>query len=201
MRAGARLSAQTPRPAPRARARLLRPVRTHAPARLPRPQVSFERNRALCPVTCALLDGVPRAYEHAFFSALTPGTHIIKHNGPTNKKLRVHLPLTGVEGSRMRVADGMHEAVAGSALVFDDSFEHEAWHDGREARVVLIFDVWHPDLSDEEVRFLAFLQKNKMRAEMAADEQQPQDESFYKLLADGRHLLDDDDWWVRAQSQ
>ena len=28
-----------------------------------------------------------------FFSALTPGSHILKHHGPTNKKLRVQLPL------------------------------------------------------------------------------------------------------------
>lgn len=143
---------------------------------------------------------MPRAYEHAFFSALTPGTHIIKHHGPTNKKLRVHLPLAGVGGSRMRVADGVHEARAGSALVFDDSFEHEAWHEGSETRFVLIFDVWHPDLSDEEVRFLTFLQRSKMRSEMAADQQQPAGESFYKLLADANQLLTDNEWWVKADA-
>jgi hypothetical protein len=27
----------------------------------------------------------------------------MKHHGPTNKKLRIHLPLLGVEGSKMRV--------------------------------------------------------------------------------------------------
>jgi aspartate beta-hydroxylase len=160
--------------------------------------VSFARNRALCPVTCALLEAVPRAYEHAFFSALSPGTHIIKHNGPTNKKLRIHLPLAGVRGSRLRVGGDVHEAVRGRALVFDDSFEHEAWHDGPETRLVLVFDIWHPDFSDDEVRFLNFLQKNKMRAEMAADEAQPHEESFYKLLADANQLLDGTDWWVQA---
>jgi len=36
---------------------------------------------------------------------MTPGSHIIKHNGPTNKKLRFHLPLIGVKGSRLRVGD------------------------------------------------------------------------------------------------
>jgi aspartate beta-hydroxylase len=149
-------------------------------------------------VTCGLLEQVPRAYEHAFFSALTPGTHIIKHHGPTNKKLRIHLPLAGVSGSRMRVADSVHEAEEGKVLVFDDSFEHEAWHDGAETRFVLIFDIWHPDLSDEEVRFLAFLQRSKMRAEMSMDEQQPADESFYKLLADADQLLPNADWWVRS---
>ena len=27
----------------------------------------------------------------------------------------------------------------------------EAWHEGEETRIVLIFDIWHPDLSDQEV--------------------------------------------------
>jgi hypothetical protein len=27
------------------------------------------------------------------------------HNGPTGKKLRLHLPLIGVKGARMRVGD------------------------------------------------------------------------------------------------
>jgi len=29
----------------------------------------------------------------------------MKHYGPTNKKLRFHLPLMGVKGSRMRVGN------------------------------------------------------------------------------------------------
>ena len=27
---------------------------------------------------------------------------------------------------------------------------HEAWHEGSETRIVLIVDIWHPDLSDAE---------------------------------------------------
>jgi aspartate beta-hydroxylase len=46
---------------------------------------------------------IPNNYHHAFFSALTTKSHIMKHYGPTNKKLRFHLPLMGVNGSRMRV--------------------------------------------------------------------------------------------------
>ena len=48
---------------------------------------------------------VPRNYHHCFFSALTPGAHIMPHNGPTGKKLRVHLPVLGTEGAQMRVGD------------------------------------------------------------------------------------------------
>jgi Aspartyl/Asparaginyl beta-hydroxylase len=45
-------------------------------------------------------------YGHAFFSALAAHTHIVKHHGPTNKKLRVHLSLVAAPGtSRLRVGD------------------------------------------------------------------------------------------------
>lgn len=38
----------------------------------------------------------------------------------------------------------------GKVLIFDDSFEHEVWHNGTNVRLVLIVDVWHPDLTEEE---------------------------------------------------
>ena len=38
----------------------------------------------------------------------------------------------------------------GKFLIFDDSFEHEVWHNGTSVRLVLIVDVWHPDLSEEQ---------------------------------------------------
>lgn len=38
----------------------------------------------------------------------------------------------------------------GKILIFDDSYEHEVWHNGTSVRVVFIVDVWHPDLSEEE---------------------------------------------------
>lgn len=41
--------------------------------------------------------------------------------------------------------------------MFDDSFLHEAWHDGKETRVILIADFWHPDLTNVEIKFLSFL--------------------------------------------
>jgi aspartate beta-hydroxylase len=38
----------------------------------------------------------------------------------------------------------------GQAWVFDDTIEHEAWNDADQMRVILIFDVWNPWLSDGE---------------------------------------------------
>ena len=39
---------------------------------------------------------------------------------------------------------------AGNCLVFDDYFTHEAWNRTDKERLVLIVDVWHPDLAREE---------------------------------------------------
>jgi aspartyl/asparaginyl beta-hydroxylase (cupin superfamily) len=71
------------------------------------------------------------------FSAITPGTHIIPHNGPTNKKLRVHLGIMGCEGASIRVGEETRVWQDGKVLIFDDSFEHEVTHEGRRARALL----------------------------------------------------------------
>ena len=44
-------------------------------------------------------------------------------------------------------------------MVFDDFLEHEAWNQTEADRVVLIVDLWHPDLSDTEVMLLRALHK------------------------------------------
>lgn len=38
---------------------------------------------------------------------------------------------------------------AGKCLVFDDSYEHEVWNKTEGERVLLLFDLWHPDLVEE----------------------------------------------------
>ncbi len=96
---------------------------------------------------------MPRNYKHCFFSAVTPGTHITHHNGPTGKKLRIHLPILGTEGARMRVGDEVRYLEEGKCIIFDDSFNHEAWYNGNQTRINLIVDIWHPNLTDPEVKF------------------------------------------------
>lgn len=122
--------------------------------------LKFDKNCENCPITVESLEKiVPRQYHHAFISAMNPGTHIMKHYGPTNKKLRLHLPILGAKGAKLRVGDQIKELEEGKAYIFDDSFEHEAWHNGEETRVILIADLWHPDLSQEEIKFFSLIQK------------------------------------------
>jgi len=89
-----------------------------------------------------------------FFSTLEPGSKIEPHTGYTNAHLRVHLVIKPNEGARFRVAGEWRAWKDHELLVFDDTFEHEAVNEGDDERVVLLFDIWHPDLS--EVERLAF---------------------------------------------
>jgi aspartyl/asparaginyl beta-hydroxylase (cupin superfamily) len=84
------------------------------------------------------------------FSLLRPKTRIPAHNGVTNSRLVTHLPLIIPEGCRFRVGNDIRQWVPGKAWVFDDTIEHEAWNDSERLRVVLIFDIWHPDLTPPE---------------------------------------------------
>jgi aspartate beta-hydroxylase len=58
------------------------------------------------------------------------------------------------------VGGEIHEWAYGRAVVFDDTYEHEAWNRSAKTRVVLIFDLWHPDLSSVEIAALSDLIAN-----------------------------------------
>jgi hypothetical protein len=67
---------------------------------------------------------------------------------------------------RLRVGDEVCVLQEGKCLVFDDSYEHESWNDDPEAsRICLIMDIWHPDLTKKEVKFMNFLQNAALKAE------------------------------------
>lgn len=114
-----------------------------------------EKHCAACPQTTALLESLPLVRipgrgPTAFFSRLKPGTHIPPHHGATNTRAIVHLPLVVPPDCALRVGNHTRTWEMGKALVFDDTIEHEAWNRSDRERVVLIFDVWNPYLSQEE---------------------------------------------------
>jgi aspartyl/asparaginyl beta-hydroxylase (cupin superfamily) len=115
---------------------------------------------ARCPATMAALACAPQPDQPgrtptAMFSLLQPGTHIPAHTGVSNARLVVHLPLIVPPGCRFRVGNETRAWVPGQAWVFDDTVEHEAWNDGLAARAILMFDIWHPQLSVAEQRAVA----------------------------------------------
>lgn len=112
-------------------------------------------NVAKCPKTMALLRAAPQPDQPArtptaMFSLLKPNTRIPPHTGVTNARLVVHLPLIVPDGCGFRVGNETREWMPGKAWVFDDTIEHEAWNDSDKLRVVLIFDIWHPHLTEAE---------------------------------------------------
>jgi aspartate beta-hydroxylase len=122
----------------------------------------IEENAARCPLTMSLLQKVPRPdmpgrTPAAMFSMLKPNTRIPAHVGVTNARLVVHLPLIVPEKCGFRVGNDTREWVPGKAWVFDDTIDHEAWNDSDEFRVVLIFDIWHPQLSAAERQLITQL--------------------------------------------
>jgi len=119
-------------------------------------------NCAACPITAAALDALPlsRVRAHGpevLFSVFSPGTHLLPHSGVTNTRVVGHLPLLIPDDCALRVGGEDHHWREGEVVVFDDTYEHEAWNRSSRTRVVMIFDLWNPFLTQAERAVLAEL--------------------------------------------
>jgi aspartate beta-hydroxylase len=115
----------------------------------------IEKNAERCPKTLAALEGIPlcrisNRSPSILFSQLRPGAHIPPHHGLMNARLICHLPLLVPENCWFRVGNDTRQVVEGNAWAFDDTVEHEAWNRSDRTRIILIFEVWKPELSLEE---------------------------------------------------
>lgn len=93
----------------------------------------------------------------ALFSRLAPATHIRPHHGLLNTRLICHLPLIVPGDCALRVGNETRQWHEGTLLIFDDSIEHEAWNRSERTRVVLLFEIWRPELSVEECAALTHI--------------------------------------------
>ena len=108
-----------------------------------------------CPRTMEALASVPLCRvpgrtPSILFSKLGAGARIPPHHGLINVRLICHLPLIAPPGSRFRVGNDIREWREGQAWAFDDTVQHEARNDSGMDRTILIFDVWKPELTNEE---------------------------------------------------
>ncbi len=106
----------------------------------------------LCPTTKEALSQLPMPVldgnaPEVFLSVLKAGAEIKPHFGLSNIKLTVHLGLEIPEDCAIRVGNETQTWNDGEVLIFDDSFEHEAWNRSSQERKVLILEIWHPDLT------------------------------------------------------
>jgi len=114
------------------------------------PQVVDRCPRTWQALQRAPLLAIPGRAPTAMFSLLKAGARIAPHTGMFNTRLVCHLPLIVPAGCRFRVGNEVREWQEGKLMIFDDTIEHEAWNDSSEDRVVLIFDIWRPELTERE---------------------------------------------------
>ena len=122
--------------------------------------------RKLCPKTTKLLETIPdlittAPFGRTYFSCLGPNSSVKPHTGPTNVKLRCHLPIFVPGEGFIRVGGKFTQWEEGKLIIFDESFVHEEANvDNEKERAVLVFDIWHPDLTTEERELLTTGYKN-----------------------------------------
>jgi beta-hydroxylase len=108
----------------------------------------FRSERAIhqCPETWRIVQKIP-GLTTVMFSILEPGKHLPPHRGPYNGVLRLHLGLIVPEPRQqtaIRVGAEVCHWQEGRALIFDDAYEHEAWNNTAQTRVVLFVDFVKP---------------------------------------------------------
>ena len=116
--------------------------------------MKFPTHAKLCPKTAEILYSIPEIIS-CDYSFLEANTHILPHKGYSKMVLRCHLPIIvpNEELCSIRVGNEIRHWKEGELLIFDDSFDHEAWNKSDEKRVVLMFDIPNPlwEYSGEEI--------------------------------------------------
>lgn len=102
-------------------------------------------NSDRCPVTSRVVARIP-GLSSAFFAILPPGTHVPPRRGATKGLITCHLGLVVPRDgdARMRVRDRVVRWAEGETLVFDDTYDHEAWNDSTATRIVLLIQFRRP---------------------------------------------------------
>ena len=120
-------------------------------------------NVAVCPQTFqATMDVAPLCHmgpraPSVMLSLLRPGAHIPPHTGMLNCRYICHLPLVIPENCGFRVGETTIEWREGQMIAFDDTVQHEAWNRSDNNRVLLIFDIWRPELELAEREMITAL--------------------------------------------
>lgn len=113
-------------------------------------QSVFTKQAAFFPKTVQHFQECGQEFISVKISAIQPGTYIRPHTGPTNERLRIHLTILHTGGAKLRVGNEWRTWEEGKAVMFDDSWEHEVMHLGKDIRVVIICDIWHPELPESQ---------------------------------------------------
>ena len=116
----------------------------------------FDANHLRCPKTSAALEAVDlcrvgNQAPEVCFSLLRPQTTIERHYGVTNTRLVLHVPLVVPPDCALNVINiGAHAWQPGELMMFDDTYEHEAWNRSDSPRLIVLMDCWNPYLTPPE---------------------------------------------------
>lgn len=103
--------------------------------------------------------GIP--IVEAFFASMEAHSDIKMHSDFTNfvitSHLAVEIPESGKNKCRLTVGDDTREWINGEISVFDTSVMHDAINESDSTRYILMFRVWHPDLTEVEQQALQFI--------------------------------------------
>jgi aspartate beta-hydroxylase len=147
----------------------------------------FPENRAMCPEATRIIADDPRIENYVIFSALDPQGHIAPHHATYNWTFNVHLGLIVPDDCALRVKGEARRWEEGKCMVFDGSFEHEAWNRGDFTRFILLIAIYHPDLTDIEISLLK--QANLDLAKAA-------DAAHAAVLKERGKELEGKKWWA-----
>jgi hypothetical protein len=111
-----------------------------------------------CPTLTRIVESFPTMRTFGgliYVSRLAPGTVIKPHSANSPLRLRCHLAIDAPGSGAGIAVDGQARSWRnGKCLVFDDCFDHHAWNRSDRERVVVVIDLWHPELDAEEIRLL-----------------------------------------------
>jgi hypothetical protein len=98
-----------------------------------------------------------RVASEALFSRLADSSLIPAHSDNANYLLTVHIPLHATDAT-ITVCNETRKYVRGVPICFDSTFVHSVAN-GERNRDVLLFNIWHPSLTDAEVAALNYIRQ------------------------------------------
>lgn len=96
-----------------------------------------------------------------FFASMEANSNILMHSDFTNFVLTSHLaidiPDNGQNKCRLTIGDTTKEWINGDMMLFDTSIMHDAVNESDRTRYILMFRLWHPDLTEVERLALQYI--------------------------------------------
>lgn len=124
------------------------------------PDIADRCPKTMAAVAHAPLETIKGRAPFILFSKLTPGAWIRPHTGFFNTRLVCHLPVIVTEKCWFRVGADVRGWKEGQCFAFNDTIEHEARNEGQGTRTVLIFNIWRPELTEEERHLVTALMES-----------------------------------------